>query len=158
MIVKDVRGQRCFFLNNDNSVWIRKFWVVLIVIGSVNVFFVAYLINYDGLLLPKDNYGWVQRSGVFGGERIILSVPQGEEFSEYVLLHETGHVVYAHLNESLHDQWGGLHQDGFFVTDYASVSADEDFAESWAHYLLYRDLEGDKAAFIEKIIVNNMGG
>jgi hypothetical protein len=69
-------------------------------------------------------------------------------------LHETGHYVwYNRLSNSQRKEWERLHAVGNYVSEYAKTDALEDFAETYASYMMgERSLRySRKFGFLRKI-------
>lgn len=54
------------------------------------------------------------------------------------LFHEFGHVLWFRMDEQLQDDFRALHYDTqLYITNYASLSVEEHFAELYAHHVLF---------------------
>ena len=90
------------------------------VIVNMNVFTAKHL-----LLMPSQFY--IQSDG-----RLSAGF-------EELLLHEIGHLMQDELGWKDDYEWvKAVEQDGGFLTDYASTNSGEDFAESFAAWVIYK--------------------
>jgi hypothetical protein len=123
----------------------------------------SFLDGVDSVLVSRKDLDFLSNSsacnghllGAFSDDKIMIK-ESGKETNRRTLYHEAGHNVWKNLGEDKKEEWRTLFfSTERFVTPYASISAEEDFSESFACAMTDADgcpaLDGKKRIFLEEI-------